>query len=255
MGGCFGAVIQKAVKIEKYLDSNLSLYYNASMPIITVANGKGGVGKSTVAINLAGTLARKTAAVFLIDADPQGTVSDWFKSRQEQSAKNLICKNLQITPLPWSTQELTSKLIDQAKNFSFTIIDCGPANDKMTRTAFALSDFAIIPVTPSPYDIHSVRKTIDMIQEGKNSAGIVVRPYLLISRKIVGTTLGREAHNALEVFKISILKTEICQRVALCESGIVGQTIHEYAPNSQAVEEFENLGKEVLKWQKQSSAH
>ena len=245
----------KAVKTEKYLDRNLYLYYNSSMPIVTIANGKGGVGKSTVAINLAGALARKTEAIFLIDADPQGTVSDWFKSRQEQPQNRLIHKNLQITSSPWSIHDLTANLADQIKKFTFTIIDCGPANDKITRTAFALSDFAIIPVTPSPYDIHSVRKTIDMIHEGKSSADIKIHPYLLISRKIVGTTLGREAREALEIFNVPILKTEICQRVALCEAGIVGQTIQEYVPNSQATEEFENLGKEVLKWQRQSSVH
>lgn len=225
------------------------------MSIITISNGKGGVGKSTIAINLAGTIARKTETIFLIDADPQGTVCDWFKSRQEQSSNLLVRKNLQVTSTPWSIQELSTKLIDQAKNFTFTIIDCGPANDKITRTAFALSDFAIIPVTPSPYDIHSVRKTLDMIYEGKKSAGIKVQPYMLISRKIIGTTLGREAREALRVFGFPILKTEICQRVALCEAGIVGQTIHEYAPNSPATKEFENLEKEVLKWEKQNLAH
>lgn len=224
------------------------------MPIIAIANGKGGVGKSTVAINLAGALARKAKSVFLVDADPQGTISDWFNSRKEQPAERLVHKNLEVSPLPWSAEDLTSKISNQSKKFTFTIIDCGPANDRITRTALAVSDFAIIPVTPSPYDIHSVRKTLDMIHEGKKEAGIEIQPYLLISRKIVGTNLGREARDALKAFNIPILRTEICQRIALCEAGILGQTIHEYAGNSQATDEFDDLGKEVLKWQRQDLA-
>lgn len=220
--------------------------------VISIANGKGGVGKSTVAINLAGALARKTGSVFLVDADPQGTICDWFNSRKEQAANYLVHKNLEVSPLSWSAENLRTRISNQSKDFSFTIIDCGPANDKITRTALAVSDFAIIPVTPSPYDIHSVRKTLDMIREGKHEAGIEVRSYLLISRKIVGTNLGQEVRGALKAFGVPILRTEICQRVALCESGINGQTIHEYAGHSQAADEFENLGKEILKWRKQS---
>lgn len=218
------------------------------MSIIAITNGKGGVGKSTIAINLSGALAGKNESVLLLDTDPQGTTSDWFHSRQKQSDDNLIHKNLSVSPTPWSADELKNNLLKQARNFNFTIIDCGPANDKITRTAFVMSDFAIIPVTPSPYDINSARKTIEMLREGKKSAGLKVKPYLLISRKVVGTVLAREVREALTVFNIPILKTEISQRVALCESGIEGQTINEYTPDSLASFEFNSLKKEVCKW-------
>jgi chromosome partitioning protein len=222
------------------------------MPIIAVANGKGGVGKSTVAINIAGAIAKISEPILLIDADPQGTVSDWSKSRQDLSETKRVHKKLEVPTSPWSSGDLAAKLASSAQSFTFTIIDCGPANDKTMRTAFAICDFAIIPVTPSPFDIRSVKKTIDMLREGQVSASIQIQPFLLISKKIVGTTLGREANQVLVTFNIPILKTEICQRIALCEAGIMGQTIHEYAPGSQAAVEFETLSKEVLKWQKQN---
>ena len=222
------------------------------MNIIAIANGKGGVGKSTIAINLAGILATKAESVLLVDADPQGTVCDWFKTRKEQPKEFLMHKNLEVVSAPWTAQKLSDELPAYSKPFSYTIIDCGPANDKITRTAFALADFAIIPVTPSPFDIHSAKRTIQMIEEGKSSAGLKVKPHLLVSRKIVGTVLGKDAKDTLSMFTLPTFFTEICQRIALCESGIVGQTIHEYAPESTANKEFESLRKEIIKWPKQS---
>lgn len=219
--------------------------------IVAIANGKGGVGKSTVAINLAGALARRSERVLLIDADPQGTATYWFNTRRKQPAARLVHKNLEGTLRPWTVADLGTRIRQQARKFAFTIIDCGPANGQIERAALACSQFAIIPVTPSPYDIDSSKKTIDMVAEGKTAASIRVKPYLLISKKVVGTNLGQEAREALKLFELPILKADICQRIALCEAGIVGQTIHEYARRSQAAHEFETLAREVLKWRSQ----
>jgi len=220
--------------------------------IISVVNGKGGVGKSTVAINLAGSLSHQKAKVLLIDADPQGTTIGWLNAREGQSPEKLNLSSLRVAPQPWSVAELGDKLDAEARAVDFTIIDCGPANGKIERAALALSNFAIIPVTPSPYDIRSAKTTVDLIRDGKEEAGLKVRAFLLISRKVVGTSLGRDAREALQIFGLPILKTEICQRVALCEAGIVGQTIQEYAPGSLAAEEFQDLSKEVVLWRKRN---
>jgi chromosome partitioning protein len=201
---------------------------------------------------LASALANKSKNILLIDADPQGTVSYWLNTRKKQPPDNLLHKNLHTIPNPWTLTDFNVRLRREAQKFVFTIIDCGPANGQIERAAFANSQFAIIPVTPSPYDIDSSKKTIDMVAEGKISAGIKVNPYLLISKKVVGTNLGQEVREALRLFGLPILKTEICQRIALCEAGILGQTIYEYAHKSQAALEFEILAREVTKWQNQN---
>lgn len=219
--------------------------------IIAVVNGKGGVGKSTVAINLAGALARAGAAVLLVDADPQGTTSGWLGVRRERGEATNGGK-LTGTAETWGVGDLSNRLDMEARKADITLIDCGPANGKVEKAAIAVSSHAIIPVTPSPYDIRSAKTTVELIGEGQKTAGLKVKAHLLVSRKVVGTGIGEDARQALGVFGLPILKTEICQRVALCEAGIVGQTIHEYAPGSLAAEEFSHLAREVMKWQGQN---
>jgi chromosome partitioning protein len=219
--------------------------------IIAVVNGKGGVGKSTVAINLAGALARAGIAVFLVDADPQGTTSGWREARRRREAPGEDDK-LTVTLEPWGVGDLADRLGAEAKKAAVTLIDCGPANGKVEMGAIAMADHAIIPVTPSPYDIRSAKTTVELIGNGQKKAGLKVEAYLLVSRKVVGTGIGEDARKALGVFGLPILKTEICQRVALCEAGITGQTIHEYAPGSPAAEEFSHLAREVMQWRRQS---
>ena len=217
--------------------------------IISIANQKGGVGKSTIAFNLGVALANSKHAVFVVDADPQSTISMWAKARTRHES-NKINPNITFTETPWTPEEILK--LSQKQNYEFVIIDCGPANNKAAKAALVVSNLTIIPISPSPLDINSARSTIELIEEGASRGATKSKVYLLISKKIVGTNLAKEARDTCQMLKLPILKTEISQRIALCESAITGQSVLEYAPNSMAAEEFIALEKEVKKCLKQS---
>lgn len=210
--------------------------------IISIANQKGGVGKSTIAFNLSAALAEKKNTVLVVDADPQGTVSMWGKARTRHKA-NKINPNITFTENPWTPEDILK--LSQKQNYDFVIIDCGPANNKATKATLVVSNLTIIPISPSPLDINSARSTIELIEEGTSRGATKSKIRLLISKKIVGTNLAKEARDACQMLKLPILKTEVSQRIALCESAITGQSVLEYAPNSMAAEEFIALKKEV----------
>ncbi len=203
--------------------------------IISLVNQKGGVGKTTTAINLAASLARKNCKLVFIDTDPQGSAVRWH------AIENNKAFDIKHHPRPIFHQNLN----ELAWDYDHVVIDAPPAIEDITRSILAITDLAIIPLSPSPVDLWSCGKTLEMISE-EEKQNTNLKSKLLVSRKIPGTKLGREAKDAMEVFDTGLFETELCQRIAFIEAMSAGVSVMQYAPNSKAALEVESLSEEIL---------
>ena len=203
--------------------------------IISFVNQKGGVGKTTAAINLAISLKRKNYSLVFIDADPQGSAVQWHAIEGNKSFEILH------HPSPIRATDIKQLSI----NYDYVIVDAPPALGDISKAVLAATDLAIIPLSPSALDVWSCWGTLKMIEE--------IRPLnpemevkLLINRKIPGTRIGREAREAVQEFNMDVFDTELCQRVAFIDAMTYGVSVMQYAPHSKAADEIERLCEEIV---------
>ncbi|MBA7579538.1 Chromosome-partitioning ATPase Soj [subsurface metagenome] len=205
--------------------------------VIAVVSAKGGTGKSTVALNLAGTLSSDKLNVLLIDADPQGSIAQWSKiSKQE-------VPTIRIQPSP----VIDKRMKKAEKKFDIIIFDSPPTFKKSMKSVIRLSDKLIIPVSPGLADFWSTQKLVEIYLEEKEK-----RPKLdarlLINRVDRRTKLGREFRQLLEKLNIPIFVTEIPQRVIYSEAWHAGKTVDRLRPKGTGAKDYLRLSNEVMLW-------
>jgi chromosome partitioning protein len=213
--------------------------------IIGVLSQKGGVGKTTIAVNLAATFAKSGLRVLLVDADPQSSALQWSAARDVEPLFSVV---------GMAKPTLHKELPDIAKDYQVVIIDGAPRVNELGRAAILASDMVLIPVQPSPYDIWAAAETVRLIQEAQ-----VFKPTLkgafVINRKIANTAIGRDVTEALAQFDtIPVLPTALHQRVIYAESAGQGLSVLEVEPKGGAAREVAELAKTLMTGQERKAA-
>lgn len=210
--------------------------------IIAFLNQKGGVGKTTLATQVAGELAARDRSVIVVDADPQGSALDWSQRRHQKGLR----RTFGVVGLARETLHI--EVPQLAKGVDHVIIDGPPRATALTRSAMLAADVIVIPVQPSPYDVWASGEIVSLVKEAR-----IFRPGLqatfAINRRITGTVIGREARPALTNHPYPTLATEVHQRVAFADSATAGRLVSEYCAASPAAFEVGSLASEVMEMQ------
>ena len=165
--------------------------------ILSILNQKGGVGKTTLAVHVATAVARQGARVLLVDADPQGSALDW-------SAMRVSDPLFPVIGLPKAI--LHRELPKLAADYDHVVIDGPPRVYDVARSAIMASDFVVIPVQPSPYDVWAAKEIVDLLNEASTFKESL-RSAFVINRKIVNTAIGRDVAEALAGYPVRVLNT------------------------------------------------
>lgn len=206
--------------------------------IYSFVNQKGGVGKTTLAVNVAAERARRGRRVLLIDADPQGSALDWQAQRGRMERASLIA----VAGFPRDT---IHREIDQlGAGYDDIVIDAPGRIEAVARAVIMACDVVVIPVQPSPYDIWASGDVLSLIEQSQ-----VYKPELsavwAINRRIVGTSIGRDINKQLRDHGPRLLEATVAQRVIFSESAARGLAVYEADPSGVAAAEIEALTTEL----------
>lgn len=205
--------------------------------IVGILSQKGGVGKSTISINLAATLASRGKRVLLIDADPQGSAMAWSSAREGDPLFPVI---------GMAKPTLHKDLPEVARDYDHVIIDGAPRVNDLGRAAIIASDLIVIPVQPSPYDVWAAAETVQLVREAQQFKA-TLKAVFVINRKIANTAIGRDVVGALAQFDdVPVLATALTQRVVYAESAGAGLSVAEASPGSEGAREVERLADEIV---------
>lgn len=246
---------------------------------IAIANQKGGVGKTTTAINLSASLAANDLRVLLIDSDPQGnsttglgvtkepgklTIYDALLGNQEladvivpteveglslvPADKNLVAANLELVDGDQREFRLRYRLDAIRNDYDYILIDCPPALDLLTLNALVAADSVLIPIQCEFFALEGISQLIDTVDRIRDSFSHNLRiEGILLTMYDDRTNLAKQVADDLkEFFGNEVLQTVIPRSIRLAEAPSYGKPILMYDVRSKGAESYIKLAKEIL---------
>lgn len=246
--------------------------------IISVANQKGGVGKTTTTVNLCTILAQKGKKVLLIDADPQGNATSGLgvekevefstydilvnETEMEDTLQKTMIRNLKVCPsninlagaevelvsMMSREQRLKEKLDVIKQKFDYIFIDCPPSLGLVTLNAFTASDSVLIPVQCEYFALEGLGQllnTVNLVKKHLNK-DFQIEGALLTMYDIRTNLSNQVVKEVQKYFNNKVYKTVIPRNVRLSEAPSYGLPITEYDPKSKGAKSYIKLAKEFL---------
>jgi chromosome partitioning protein len=247
--------------------------------VIAIANQKGGVGKTTTAINLGAALAKQDMWTLIIDCDPQANTTGGLGFPRDParrsiyhalmhdvplrnlvitceveglhlipSEKNLVGASVELVDQPDREQVLRKKIVDLRNEFNFTLLDCPPSLDLLTLNALVAADSVIVPVQCEYFALEGVSELVDTLNRIRRSHNPrLAVEGILLTMYDDRTNLSRQVRDDLRAFfGDKVFSTVIPRNVRLAEAPSFGKPVFLYDPECKGATSYVDLAKEVI---------